>query len=120
MQLRHLKRAKKSELQADGSALLEIILCPLHHEDSLSYEVEAMFPNTCHRLVCKERPRTRDEFKQWGCNWPIVFRPTEASDEQEKGLTSTELQCCMRYLERIASDICILVEPNSNQVPIPH
>jgi hypothetical protein len=115
-QLRHLKRAKRSEILEDGSFKLEIILCPLHHEGALSDEVKTMFPNTCHRLVCKEKPRTREEYKQWGNGWPVVFRPSEVSEEQEKGLPPSDLEMATRHLKQVAVEVCLLVEPNSNQV----
>ena len=130
-QLRHLKRARREE-GTHGSSMLEILMCPVSHEAILSEEIRTMFPETRHRMVCKEKPRTREEYMQWGRHWPVVFRPSEASEEQEKGLSPVELTQAGRYLnllqqpqesvevveggEEHMGEECLIVDPCTDQV----
>ena len=77
----------------DGPMELQILICPAMSVESVPAEIKLHCLDRYEQRefdVCKNPPRTRAQFIEWGTLWPIIYRPTESDRIREEGLSTTE------------------------------
>jgi hypothetical protein len=88
------------------------VICPESvAENALTDEMKSLFQEIRVVNVCRYKPQSRAEFKEWGESWPIIFRPTELSEERERGLPLTDIQNIQGHLSSLFKQ-----DPNSNSI----
>ena len=101
--MRHLKRARKCLSSESSKPELELVICPQSvAENDVSDEIKSLFQEIRVVNVCRHKPQSRIEFKEWGESWPIIFRPTELSEERERGLPPSDLQNIRHHLSSLS------------------
>lgn len=89
-------------------------------ENDVSDEIKSLFQEIREADVCRHKPQSRVEFKEWGESWPIIFRPTELSEERERGLPPSDLQNIRLHLSSLSlrDRDGVIVNPLQNEVSL--
>lgn len=103
-----------------------MVICPQNNEEDISTDIRELFHEIIVINVCRYKPHSRQEFKEWGDSWPIIYRPTELSEERDRGMTIQEQEIIennLKLLRRLDPQINssqdkdgIVVNPKTNQV----
>lgn len=103
-----------------------MILCPQSNELDLADDIRNLFDEIKIVNICRCKPQNRNEFKEWGESWPIIYRPTELSEERDRGITVEEHQIMesnLRLLTKLDPETnsfsdrdAIIVNPDGNKV----
>eukprot|EP00898_Chlorokybus_atmophyticus_P002741 jgi/Chlat1/3468/Chrsp23S03785 len=129
----HVKRVRRV-VQADGSAQLVILLCPLSGTSSplpepvaTAVAKQALQPHNVQ--VPLHAPRTRQQWEEWNKIWPMSFHPNASDAVQEEATFTRKEVGVMRThmlqalaLSRVAStsgqlaNAAVIVDPAGNQV----
>jgi hypothetical protein len=94
-----------------------LVICPQSAEADLPSELRQHFREIKLLEVCHYKPQNRIEFKDWGDAWPVIYRPTELSEERARGLPTSEIEILRNHLSSLTTDRdAIIVDPITNEV----
>ena len=100
--LTHMKRVRRDLNHRD---ILEVLICPARCYDDVPSELKQLCkPITRTVAVPRLQPLTRQEYEEWGKNWPTLFRPNAIDKEREKGLSPEEMAIHTQYMKLVDID----------------
>ena len=104
-------------------AKIEVFVCPVTFIGDIPDSILSLLQSPLLEVsVCKRKPQDTTDRDKFGKHWPVIFRPTELSVLQTKGLSIQEEEQMIKNVSLLfeAVDVkdrgAVIVNPQTNKV----